>query len=65
MCVCEFFMQESQSRGNVEGRYRKQYEEQLNPFTEFHRQEQEQRLKSLKVYDRIALSSGKFILTHR
>mmetsp|Transcript_682 Transcript_682/g.2499 ORF Transcript_682/g.2499 Transcript_682/m.2499 type:complete len:778 (+) Transcript_682:70-2403(+) len=52
------------SANHVEMRYRKQYEDSLNPFSQF-KVDQQERHGKMRYYDRITLRSGKFILTHR
>eukprot|EP00898_Chlorokybus_atmophyticus_P007204 jgi/Chlat1/7485/Chrsp60S07002 len=45
-----------QGNEEVEGRYRKLYEDTVNPFSEFSKQERDKRRKDLRFHDRIAYS---------
>eukprot|EP00271_Cylindrocystis_brebissonii_P008982 TRINITY_DN2354_c0_g1_i2.p1 TRINITY_DN2354_c0_g1~~TRINITY_DN2354_c0_g1_i2.p1 ORF type:complete len:343 (+),score=89.29 TRINITY_DN2354_c0_g1_i2:761-1789(+) len=47
---------------DVEARYRKIYEDTINPFAAFSNREKEQRYKELGLRDRITLTSGRFLL---
>eukprot|EP00242_Pyramimonas_sp_CCMP2087_P011065 CAMPEP_0198208726 /NCGR_PEP_ID=MMETSP1445-20131203/12073_1 /TAXON_ID=36898 /ORGANISM="Pyramimonas sp., Strain CCMP2087" /LENGTH=99 /DNA_ID=CAMNT_0043882239 /DNA_START=96 /DNA_END=395 /DNA_ORIENTATION=+ len=51
--------------GEAETRYRRAYEDRLNPFNEFHHREEEQQIGKLRLHDRIALSSGRFFLNNK
>eukprot|EP00897_Mesotaenium_endlicherianum_P001076 jgi/Mesen1/1096/ME000123S00274 len=54
----------SQDAGlSSEMRYRKLYEERMNPFNEFHEKEQERSYKNLRLHDKITLSGGRFFLS--
>lgn len=65
------FLQSYPSRGsvmgddNTESRYSTQYEEKLNPFSKFSRQEKQKRYMNLKPYDKITLSMGRFIMGNK
>lgn len=49
----------------VEARYKKIYEETINPFAAFSNKEKEQRYKELGLRDRITLTSGRFLLANK
>ncbi|CAI5993800.1 unnamed protein product [Closterium sp. NIES-65] len=51
--------------GAAEVRYRKLYEEKMNPFTEFHQREQEKSYRNLRLHDKITLNSSRFLLTNK
>jgi len=51
--------------GDAEARYRRAYEDRLNPFNEFAHREEEQQIGKLRLHDRIALSSGRFFLGNK
>ncbi|KJE94542.1 hypothetical protein CAOG_05174 [Capsaspora owczarzaki ATCC 30864] len=46
-------------------RYSTQYEEQLNPFREFHAQERQRKVQALNATERITLSMGRFIMSNK
>ncbi|GAQ87720.1 Transcription factor/CCAAT displacement protein CDP1 [Klebsormidium nitens] len=50
---------------DVEGRYKKLYEENIDPFKEFSRKERDQRYKELGLRDKIALTSGRFLMANK
>eukprot|EP00249_Psilotum_nudum_P010732 c22726_g1_i1 orf=256-2385(+) len=50
---------------DVETKYKKIYEDDINPFTAFSRKEKEQRYKELSLRDKITLTSGRFLLGNR
>ncbi|XP_064600449.1 protein CASP-like [Liolophura sinensis] len=49
----------------TESRYSMQYEEKLDPFTNFSRKERMRKYINLKPYDKITLSMGRFIMGNR
>eukprot|EP00897_Mesotaenium_endlicherianum_P007500 jgi/Mesen1/6779/ME000348S06053 len=53
------------STSEVEMRYKKMYEDNINPFAAFSNKEKEQRYKDLGLRDRITLTSGRFLLGNR
>eukprot|EP00742_Colponemidia_sp_Colp-10_P010340 GILJ01011351.1.p1 GENE.GILJ01011351.1~~GILJ01011351.1.p1 ORF type:complete len:643 (+),score=162.47 GILJ01011351.1:25-1929(+) len=48
-----------------EKRYKQMYEENMNPFEEFSRNERNKRYQDLNAVERIALSSGRLLLSHK
>lgn len=56
---------ESGSMSDVESKYKKIYEDDINPFAAFSRKERDQRYKELGLRDRITLSSGRFLLGNK
>ncbi|KAI5082808.1 hypothetical protein GOP47_0002551 [Adiantum capillus-veneris] len=50
---------------DVETKYRKIYEEDINPFTAFSKKEKERRYKELGLRDKITLTSGRFLLGNK
>ncbi|MCO5583113.1 hypothetical protein L7F22_037021 [Adiantum nelumboides] len=50
---------------DVETKYRKIYEEDMNPFTAFSKKEKERRYKELGLRDKITLTSGRFLLGNK
>lgn len=50
---------------DVETKYRKIYEEDINPFTAFSKKEKERRYKELGIRDKITLTSGRFLLGNK
>ncbi|KAB1212644.1 Protein CASP [Morella rubra] len=50
---------------DVESKYKKIYEDDINPFAAFSRKERDQRYKELGFRDRITLSSGRFLLGNK
>ncbi|KAH7365061.1 hypothetical protein KP509_18G007100 [Ceratopteris richardii] len=50
---------------DVETKYRKLYEEDINPFTAFSKKEKERRYKELGLRDKITLTSGRFLLGNK
>ncbi|XP_022988038.1 protein CASP [Cucurbita maxima] len=56
---------ESGSMSDVESKYKKIYEDDINPFAAFSRKEKDQRYKELGFRDRITLSSGRFLLGNK
>eukprot|EP00698_Gefionella_okellyi_P020989 TRINITY_DN6685_c0_g2_i1.p1 TRINITY_DN6685_c0_g2~~TRINITY_DN6685_c0_g2_i1.p1 ORF type:complete len:642 (-),score=188.97 TRINITY_DN6685_c0_g2_i1:17-1942(-) len=50
---------------DVETRYRPIYEQQLDPFTRFNRQEKVQRVQKLGFSERMALTGGRFVLANK
>ncbi|GMN56672.1 hypothetical protein TIFTF001_025787 [Ficus carica] len=53
---------ESGFSSDVESKYKKIYEDDINPFAAFSKKERDQRYKELGFRDRITLSSGRFLL---
>ncbi|OEL35962.1 Protein CASP [Dichanthelium oligosanthes] len=49
---------------DVEAKYKKMYEDDINPFAAFSKKEKDQRYKELGLRDKITLSSGRFLLEH-
>ncbi|KAH0666630.1 hypothetical protein KY285_027836 [Solanum tuberosum] len=47
---------------DVESKYKKMYEDDINPFAAFSKKERDQRYKELGLRDKITLSSGRFLL---
>ncbi|KAJ3672902.1 hypothetical protein LUZ60_006276 [Juncus effusus] len=56
---------ESGSSSDVETKYKKMYEEDINPFAAFSKKERDQRYKELGLRDKITLSSGRFLLGNK
>ncbi|GMJ06596.1 CCAAT-displacement protein alternatively spliced product [Hibiscus trionum] len=56
---------ESGFTSDVESKYKKIYEEAINPFAAFSKKERDQRYKELGIRDRITLSSGRFVLGNK
>ncbi|KAJ4893950.1 Protein CASP [Raphanus sativus] len=56
---------ESGFSSDVESKYKKIYEDDINPFAAFSKKEREQRVKDLGIRDRITLSSGRFLLGNK
>lgn len=50
---------------DLETKYRKIYEEDINPFTAFSKKEKERRYKELGLRDKITLTSGRFLLGNK
>ncbi|MQM05482.1 hypothetical protein Taro_038293 [Colocasia esculenta] len=50
---------------DVESKYKKIYEEDINPFAAFSKKERDQRYKELGLRDKITLSSGRFLLGNK
>ncbi|KAK8655955.1 hypothetical protein V6N13_108517 [Hibiscus sabdariffa] len=50
---------------DVESKYKKIYEDDINPFAAFSKKERDQRYKELGLRDRITLSSGRFLLGNK
>ncbi|PHU15309.1 Protein CASP [Capsicum chinense] len=53
---------ESGFSSDVESKYKKMYEDDINPFAAFSKKERDQRYKELGLRDKITLSSGRFLL---
>lgn len=51
--------------GDVESKYKKMYEDDINPFTAFSKKEKERRYKELGLRDKITLTSGRFVLGNK
>lgn len=51
--------------GDVESKYKKMYEEDINPFAAFSKKERDQRYKELGLRDKITLTSGRFLLGNK
>ncbi|XP_078155423.1 protein CASP [Carex rostrata] len=56
---------ESGSSSDVESKYKKMYEDDINPFAAFSKKEKDQRYKELGLRDKITLSSGRFLLGNK
>ncbi|KAL6499247.1 hypothetical protein OROHE_026157 [Orobanche hederae] len=56
---------ESGFSSDVESKYKKIYEDDINPFAAFSRKERDQRYKELGLRDKITLSSGRFLLSNK
>lgn len=56
---------ESGINGDVESKYKKMYEDDINPFTAFSKKEKERRYKELGIRDKITLTSGRFLLGNK
>ncbi|CAK9147775.1 unnamed protein product [Ilex paraguariensis] len=56
---------ESGFSSDVESKYKKIYEDDINPFTAFSKKERDQRYKELGLRDKITLSSGRFLLGNK
>ncbi|XP_047950395.1 protein CASP-like [Salvia hispanica] len=50
---------------DVESKYKKIYEDDINPFAAFSKKERDQRYKELGLRDKITLSSGRFLLGNK
>ncbi|XP_075486845.1 protein CASP [Primulina tabacum] len=56
---------ESGFSSDVESKYKKIYEDDINPFAAFSRKEKELRYRELGLRDKITLSSGRFLLGNK
>uniref|UniRef100_A0A7N0TZW0 Protein CASP n=1 Tax=Kalanchoe fedtschenkoi TaxID=63787 RepID=A0A7N0TZW0_KALFE len=56
---------ESGFASDVESKYKKIYEDDINPFAAFSKKERDQRYKELGLRDKITLSSGRFLLGNK
>ncbi|XP_021736313.1 protein CASP-like [Chenopodium quinoa] len=56
---------ESGMSSDVESKYKKIYEEDINPFAAFSKKERDQRYKELGLRDKITLTSGRFLLGNK
>ncbi|CAI0547864.1 unnamed protein product [Linum tenue] len=56
---------ESGFSSDVESKYKKIYEDDINPFAAFSKKERDQRYKELGFRDRITLSSGRFLMGNK
>ncbi|KAI6683371.1 hypothetical protein NL676_029284 [Syzygium grande] len=56
---------ESGFSSDVESKYKKIYEDDINPFAAFSKKERDQRYKELGFRDKITLSSGRFLLGNK
>ncbi|XP_022765869.1 protein CASP [Durio zibethinus] len=56
---------ESGFTSDVESKYKKIYEDDINPFAAFSKKERDQRYKELGFRDRITLSSGRFLMGNK
>ncbi|KAL8031031.1 hypothetical protein ABFX02_13G000300 [Erythranthe guttata] len=56
---------ESGFSSDVESKYKKIYEDDINPFAAFSKKERDQRYKDLGFRDKITLSSGRFLLGNK
>ncbi|KAL8228556.1 hypothetical protein R6Q57_016140 [Mikania cordata] len=50
---------------DVESKYKKIYEDDINPFAAFSKKEKDQRYKELGLRDKITLTSGRFLLGNK
>ncbi|XP_057519265.1 protein CASP [Amaranthus tricolor] len=50
---------------DVESKYKKIYEDDINPFAAFSKKERDQRYKELGLRDKITLTSGRFLLGNK
>merc|ERR1712137_84085 len=51
--------------GRVEGKYKKLYEESVNPFVEFNRKERYSRYNQLNAAEKVTLTMGDFFLSNK
>merc|ERR1712137_788028 len=51
--------------GRVEGKYKKLYEESVNPFVEFNRKERYSRYNQLNAAEKVTLTMGDFFLSSK
>nr|GMD23403.1 protein CASP-like [Ipomoea batatas]GME13990.1 protein CASP-like [Ipomoea batatas] len=68
MLPCHFQYAEDLEIGfgsDVESKYKKMYEDDINPFAAFSKKERDQRYKELGLRDKITLSSGRFLLGNK
>ncbi|KAM0049705.1 hypothetical protein Hdeb2414_s0008g00289041 [Helianthus debilis subsp. tardiflorus] len=56
---------ESGFSSDVESKYKKIYEDDINPFAAFSKKEKDQRYKELGLRDKITLTSGRFLLGNK
>ncbi|KAG9140503.1 hypothetical protein Leryth_024830 [Lithospermum erythrorhizon] len=56
---------ESGFSSDVESKYKKMYEDDINPFAAFSKKERDQRYKDLGLRDKITLSSGRFVMGNK
>lgn len=56
---------ESGFSSDVESKYKKIYEDDINPFAAFSKKERDQRYKELGIRDKITLRSGRFFLGNK
>ncbi|KAG0476421.1 hypothetical protein HPP92_013262 [Vanilla planifolia] len=56
---------ESGFSSDVESKYKKMYEDDLNPFAAFSKKERDQRYRELGIRDKITLTSGRFLLGNK
>nr|GME12217.1 protein CASP-like [Ipomoea batatas] len=56
---------ESGFSSDVESKYKKLYEDDINPFAAFSKKEREQRYKELGLREKITLTSGRFLLGNK
>jgi homeobox protein cut-like len=56
---------ESGTGADVENKYKKIYEDDINPFTAFSKKEKDRRYKELGIRDKITLTSGRFFLGNK
>ncbi|KAJ4959773.1 hypothetical protein NE237_019683 [Protea cynaroides] len=56
---------ESGFSSDVESKYKKIYEDDINPFAAFSKKERDQRYRELGFRDKITLSSGRFLLGNK
>ncbi|KAI0495121.1 hypothetical protein KFK09_025268 [Dendrobium nobile] len=56
---------ESGFGSDVESKYKKMYEDDINPFAAFSKKERDQRYRELGIRDKITLTSGRFLLGNK
>lgn len=56
---------ESGFSSDIESKYKKIYEDDINPFAAFSKKEKERRYKELGIRDKITLTSGRFLLGNK
>ncbi|PKA52364.1 Protein CASP [Apostasia shenzhenica] len=56
---------ESGFSSDVESKYKKIYEDDINPFAAFSKKERDQRYRELGIRDKITLTSGRFLLGNK
>ncbi|KAL0908925.1 hypothetical protein M5K25_023439 [Dendrobium thyrsiflorum] len=56
---------ESGFSSDVESKYKKMYEDDINPFAAFSKKERDQRYRELGIRDKITLTSGRFLLGNK
>jgi len=56
---------ESGFSSDIESKYKKIYEDDINPFAAFSKKEKDRRYKELGIRDKITLTSGRFLLGNK